>query len=170
MEKLRSHSLSQHWKCILFHWIIRKAVNNFVSAVCAFHTWRFSLEIWTSLKDQFWSAAWTEETYTALCTSLLLIGKIDKALFAAEEGLAETLSDNLFIQDELARGPSSAAKFDSKKAISLVLTELSRPTIFLWIEGLTINIWLLRRERKLHFDKGGLGVREEKNIQFASYN
>ena len=56
---------------------------------------------------------------------------VDKALFAAEEGLAQTLSDNLFIQYELARGPSSAAKFDSKKTISLVLTELSRPTIFL---------------------------------------
>ena len=60
----------------------------------------------------------------------IVIGKIDKALFAAEEGLALTLSDNLFIQYELARAPSSAAKFDSKKIISLVLTELSRPTIF----------------------------------------
>ena len=46
-----------------------------------------------------------------------MIGKIDKALFAAEEGLAQT--DNLFIEYELTRGPSSAAKFDSKKTISL---------------------------------------------------
>ena len=42
----------------------------------------------------------------------VVIVKIDKALFAAEEGLARTLSDNLFIEYELARGLSSAAKFD----------------------------------------------------------
>lgn len=98
-----------------------------------------------------------------------MIGKIDKALFAAEEGLAQTFSDNLFIEYELARGPSSAAKFYSKKTISLVLTKLSRPIIFLATERLIINKWLLRRERTLHFDKGGLGVREQKSSQFASY-
>ena len=85
-----------------------------------------------------------------------MIGKIDKALFAAEEGLAQTLSDNLFIEYELDRGPSSAAKFDSKKTIYLVLTKLSRPIIFLATEGLTINNWLLRREKSA-FRQGRLG-------------
>ena len=47
-----------------------------------------------------------------------MIGKIDEALFAAEQGLAQTLSDNLLIQYELAQRPSSAA--DSKKTISLL--------------------------------------------------
>ena len=60
-----------------------------------------------------------EETYTALWSSLLMIGKIDEALlFAAEQGLAQTLSDNLLIQYELALRPSSGAKFDSKSTIS----------------------------------------------------
>ena len=83
---------------------------------------------------------------------------VDKALFAAEEGLAQTLSDNLFIEYELDRGPSSTAKFDSKKTISLVLTELSRPIIFLAIEGLTISIILFAEEgRKIAFRQWRLG-------------
>lgn len=51
-----------------------------------------------------------EETYTALWRSLLIIGKIDEALlFAAEQGHAQTLSDNWLIQYELAPRPSSGA-------------------------------------------------------------
>ena len=60
-----------------------------------------------------------------------MIGKIDEALFAAEQGLAQTLSDSLLIEYELAPSPSSAAKFDSKKTVSLLLTEPSTPIIFL---------------------------------------
>ena len=99
-----------------------------------------------------------------------MIGKIDEALFAAEQGLAQTLSDNLLIQYELAQRPSSAAKFDSKKAISPHLKELSTPIIFLAIAGLTINLWLLKRKNKIAFRQGRLGGRkEQKNIQLASY-
>ena len=76
-----------------------------------------------------------------------MIEKIDNSLFAAE--LAQTLSDNLLVQYELAPRPSSAAEFDSKKTISLSLAERSKPVIFLAFEGLTINIWLLRREKKV---------------------
>ena len=84
-----------------------------------------------------------------------MIGKIDEALFA-EQGLAQTLSDNLLIQYELAPRPSSAAKFDSKKTISLLLTEPSTPIIFPAMKGLTINIWLLRRENTFAFREGRL--------------
>ena len=39
-----------------------------------------------------------ERTYAALWLSLLRIGKVDEALLAAEQGRAQTLSDNLLIQ------------------------------------------------------------------------
>ena len=84
-----------------------------------------------------------------------MIGKIDEALFA-EQGLAQTLSDHLLIQYELAPRPLSAAKFDSRKTISLLLTEPSTPVIFPAMKGLTINIWLLRRENKFAFREGRL--------------
>ena len=81
--------------------------------------------------------------------------RLTHSLFAAE--LAQTFSDNLLVQYELAPRPSSAAEFDSKKTISLSLAERSKPVVFLAIEGLTINIWLLRREKKVAFRQGRLG-------------
>ena len=91
-----------------------------------------------------------DNTYYAKWRSLLTIGKIDEALFAADQGRAQTLSDKLLIQYELAL-PSSAPIFDSKETISRFLTELSVPIIFLATEGLTINIWFLRRGKEIAF-------------------
>ena len=94
-----------------------------------------------------------------------MIGKIDEALLAVKQGLAQRrlLADNLLIQYELAPRALSAAKVDSKKTISLVLTELPKPIIFLAIEGLAVNISLLRRKKKSAFRQGRLrGERKEK--------
>ena len=129
------------------------AVNNFVSAVDVFNSLRSLLKSKDVWKINFRQQH--EETYAALWKSLLMVGKIEEALFAAEQGLAQTLSDNLLIQYELAPRPSSAAKFDSKKTIS-PLTEPSTPIIFLRIEGLTINIWFMRRGKKILFRQGRL--------------
>ena len=85
-----------------------------------------------------------------------MIGKIDEALFAAERGLAQTLSNNLLIQYELTPRSLSSAKFDSKKTISLLLSEPSPTIIFVAMKGLTIKIWLLRRENKFAFREGRL--------------
>ena len=64
---------------------------------------------------------------------------------------------------------SSAAKFDSKDRISS-LNIAFYIEFFLAIEGLTINLWLLRRKIKFAFRQGRLGGRkEQKNIKFASY-
>ena len=130
------------------------AVSNFVSAVDVFNSLRSLLKSEDVWKINFRQQH--EETYAALWKSLLMVGKIEEALFAAEQGLAQTLSDNLLIQYKVAPRPSSAAKFDSKKTISLLLTELSTPIIFLTIEGLTINIWFMRREKKIAFRQGRL--------------
>ena len=39
-----------------------------------------------------------ENTYTSLWKSLLRIGKMNEALFAADQGRAQTLYDNLLLQ------------------------------------------------------------------------
>ena len=100
-----------------------------------------------------------EKTYTFLWISLLKGGKIDEALFAAEQGRAQTLSDNLLIQYKIAP-PSAAASnsVDSKKTITDLLSKLSTQMIFLGIdhEGLTINICFLSRRNKLVFRQGKL--------------
>ncbi|XP_044164251.1 tetratricopeptide repeat protein 28-like, partial [Acropora millepora] len=118
-----------------------KALDKFLSALKVFNSLRSFLK-----SEDDWKIKFREDydgTYHAIRTSLLRIGKIDEALFAAEQGRAQTLADNLSIQYELAL-PSSAATFDSKERISRLLTELSIPIIFLATDGLEIHIWLSR--------------------------
>ena len=104
-----------------------------------------------------------ETTYTALWRSLLVIGKVDEALFAAEQGRAQTLSDNLLIQFKLPAS-LSAAIFDTEGTISRFFTELITPAVFLGIEGLTVNIWFLSRGNKVVFREGRVtGDRREKD-------
>ena len=127
-----------------------KSLDNFVSAVETFNTLRSLLK-----SEDEWKITFRElhdNTYRAIWRCLLTIGKIDEALFAAEQGRAQTLSDNLLIQYELAL-PSSAAIIDSKERISRLLTELSIPIIFLATEGLEINIWFLSRGKEIAFRK-----------------
>ena len=94
---------------------------------------------------------------------MLLIGKVDEALFAAEQGRVQTLCDNLLIQFNLPVS-SSAATFDTEGTISRFLTEIITLTIFLGIKGLAINIWFLGRGNKVVFRKGRLeGNRTEKD-------
>jgi len=97
------------------------------------------------------------KTYTFLWISLLKIGKIDEALFAAEQGRARTLSDNLLIQYKIAPPSSTVTNsIDSNETIIGLLSRLSTQLIFLVIDGLTINIWFLNKGRKVVFRQGTL--------------
>ena len=88
-------------------------------------------------------------------------------MFAADKGRAQTLSDNLYIQYNFAP-PLSATTFYSKVRISRLLTEISTSILFLAIEGLTINNWFLRREKKVAFRRGRLeGDRRDEDPIFA---
>ena len=137
------------------------AVDNFVSAVNVLDSLRSLLKTEDNWKIKYHEQH--ETTYTALWRSLLKIGKVDEALFAAEQGRAQTLSDNLLIQFKLPES-LSAATFDTEGTISRFFTELITPTVFLGIEGLTINIWFLSRGNKVVFRKGRLpGDRREKD-------
>ena len=141
------------------------AVDNFVSAVNVLNSLRSLLKS----KDN-WKIKYREQhetTYTALWRSLLIIGKVDEALFAAEQGRAQTLSDNLLIQFKLPAS-LSAATFDTEGTVSRFFTELITPTVFLGIEGLTINIWFLSRGNEVVFRKGRLtGDRRETDPMHA---
>ena len=136
------------------------AADNFGSAVDAFNGVRACLKSKDDWKINFRELY--ETTNTFLWKSLLRLEKLDEALFAAERGRAQTLIDNLLIQYKL---PASklAATIHLKEIVSRFFTELSSPTLFLAIEGLTINIWLLRRGKKVTFRKGKLeGDRTDK--------
>ena len=140
---------------------MKNAVDNFVSAVNAFNFVRSLLKSEDSWKIMFREQR--EVTYTALWMSLLRIVKIDEALFAAEQGRAQTLSDNLLIQYKLNVSLPSAT-IDTKETLSSLFAKLSSPTLFLAIEGFTINIWFLRKGKKVEFRTGRLeGDRTEED-------
>ncbi|XP_044166132.1 tetratricopeptide repeat protein 28-like [Acropora millepora] len=132
-----------------------KAVDNFVSAVEVFHTLRSLLKSKDGWKINFRELY--ETTYTGLWISLLKIGKIEEALLAADQGRAQTLSDNLLIQHGIAP-PKSATTSLSMTTLSRLLTGISTSIIFLAIDGLTINIWYLSRGNKITFRQGRLKV------------
>ncbi|XP_044168679.1 tetratricopeptide repeat protein 28-like, partial [Acropora millepora] len=137
----------------------QNAVDNFVSSIEAFNAVRSCLKSKDDWKIKFRDLC--EKTYTCLWKSLLRIKKLDEALFAAERGRAQTLSDRLLIQYQLP-APLSAASMDPKETISRLSIEVSLPTLFLAIEGLTINIWFLSRGKKVIFREGRLeGDRRE---------
>ena len=139
----------------------KNAVGNFVSALNVFYYLRSLLKSKDNWKIKYRKQL--ETTYTALWKSLLVIGKVDEALFAAEQGRAQALSDNLLIQFKL---PASLTPtiFDTEGPMSRLFTKVITPTIFLGIEGVTINIWFLSRGNKVVFRKGRLeGDRREKH-------
>ena len=131
----------------------QNAADNFGYSVEVFNTVRSCLKSKDDWKINFRELH--ETTYTGLWKSLLRIKKLDEALFAAERGRAQTLSDNLLIQYKLPLS-LSAATIDPRETISRLFTEVSLPILFLAIEGLTINIWFLSRGKKVIFRKGRL--------------
>ena len=124
------------------------AVDNFVSAVGVFNTLRSLLKSKDDWKIKFREL--NDTTYTSLWKSLLRIGKINEALFAADQGRAQTLYDNLLIQYGLV-SPLSCATFDYKETTIGLFTEHSSQIVFFALEGLRINIWFLSREQKVAF-------------------
>ena len=132
---------------------IENAVDNFFSAVDVFNSLRSQLKSEDNWKINFRKQH--EAAYFALWVSLLRNQKIDEALFAAEQGRAQTLSDNLLIQYKL-NALSSSATIDTNEKISRLFTKLSSPTLFLATGGFTTNIWFLRKGKKVMFRQGTL--------------
>ena len=144
------------WKT---RWIV------FFSAVETFNSLRSLLKSEDNYKINFREQY--EGAYKALWMSLLRIKKVEEALFVAEEGRAQTLSDNLLIQYKLNASLSSA-KIDTKETISRLFAKLSSPTLFLAIDGFIINIWFLRKGKKVEFQTGRLECdRREKDPLLA---
>ena len=144
---------------------IENAVDNFLSSVDVFNSLRSLLKSQDNWKIRF--REMHEAAYNALWVSLLRIKKIDEALFAADQGRAQTLSDNLLLQYKLD-GCLSSAAVDSKETVCCLLTKLSSPTLFLAIKGFTANIWFLRKGKKIILRKGRLeGDKREKDPLFA---
>ena len=161
-EGIAYHNIGTDFSCLEE---IENAVDNFLSAVDIFNSLRSLLKSQDNWKIRF--REMYEAAYNALWLSLLRIKKIDEALFAAEQGRAQTLSDNLLLQYKLDASLSSAA-VDCKETVCCLLTKLSSPILFLAIKAFTANIWFLRKGKKIILRKGRLeGDKREKDPLFA---
>ncbi|XP_068728191.1 tetratricopeptide repeat protein 28-like [Montipora capricornis] len=87
--------------------------------------------------------------YTALWRALLKNGEVDEALYAAERGRAQALTDILKVKFSVDEDVSSA--FATKETISSVMKYLPTQTVFTALEGNTISFWLLRRGSGITF-------------------
>ncbi|XP_068727947.1 tetratricopeptide repeat protein 28-like [Montipora capricornis] len=88
-----------------------------------------------------------QQSYTALWTALLNNREVDEALFAAEQGRAQALTDILKVQFGVDEEPSSAIA--RTETISAVMTYWPLQTVFIAIAGTTISFWLLRRGSRI---------------------
>ncbi|XP_068727590.1 tetratricopeptide repeat protein 28-like [Montipora capricornis] len=88
-------------------------------------------------------------TYTALWTALLKNGEVDEALYAAEQGRAQALTDFLKVQFGFDEEPSKRAS--TKETISALMKYLPLQTVFMALERNIINFWLLRRGSGIRF-------------------
>ncbi|XP_068727678.1 tetratricopeptide repeat protein 28-like [Montipora capricornis] len=86
--------------------------------------------------------------YTALWRALLKNGEVDEALFAAEQGRAQALTDILKVQFGVDEEVSSAV---ATETFSAIMKCLPLQTVFIALEGNTISFWLLRRESGIKF-------------------
>ncbi|XP_068676905.1 tetratricopeptide repeat protein 28-like [Montipora foliosa] len=87
--------------------------------------------------------------YTALWTVLLKIGEVDEALYAAEQGRAQALTDILKVQYSVDEEPS--LEVTTKENTSAVLEYLPSQTVFTALHEDTISFWLLRKGSMIHF-------------------
>ena len=83
------------------------------------------------------------QVYTALVRTLLKNRETDAALCAAQQGRAQALVDFL-------KSQYGVLGTTSMEVQSCILTNLSTQTVFL---AHTINFWVLRRERDVHFNQ-----------------
>ena len=85
-----------------------------------------------------------QEAYTALWRALLKNGEVDEALYAAEQGRAQALTDSLKVQFGVDENVSSAVTTKEMKYLPL-------QTVFIALEGNNISFWLLRRGSGIKF-------------------
>ena len=95
--------------------------------------------------------------YTCLWRVLLKLQLTDEALYAAEKGRAQALVDALKINYGLT-SLSLLKSNESEEELTIILKKISVSTVFLAVQKETINMWVLRKERKAIFRQAELKV------------
>ncbi|XP_068726274.1 tetratricopeptide repeat protein 28-like [Montipora capricornis] len=124
-----------------------KALNFYRLGIKHFDETRFLLQLEDAWKISFRDT--NQFAYTALWRALLKNREDDEALFAAERGRAQALTDILKVQFGVDEELSSAVA--TKEPISAVMKYLPVQTVFMALAGNTINFWLLRTGSRINY-------------------
>ena len=103
--------------------------------------------------------------YTCLWNVLLKLQLTDEALYAAEKGRAQALVDALKINYGLTS--LSLKSNESEEELKIIFKKISVSTVFLAVQKETINMWVLRKERKAIFRQAELKVEGAHEDSFA---
>ena len=142
------------WNEALFHFITSVEILDAVRARCISED---SLKI--SFRDL------SKGAYTCLWRVLIMLQLTDEALYSAEKGRAQALVDALKINYGLK--PLSLKSNESEEELTIILKKISVSTVFLAVQKETINMWVLRKERKAIFRQAELKVEGAHEDYFA---
>ena len=142
------------WNEALFHFITSVEILDAIRASC------ISEDV---LKISFRNLC--KGAYTCLWKVLLKLQLTDEALYAAEKGRAQALVDALKINYGLTS--LSLKSNESEEELTIILKKISVSTVFLAVQKETINMWVLRKERKAIFRQAELKVESAHEDYFA---
>ena len=106
-----------------------------------------------------------KQAYSCLWQVLVMLQLTDEALYAAEKGRAQALVDALKINYGLTS--LSLKSNESEEELTIILKKISVSTVFVAVQKETINMWVLRKERKAIFRQADLKVESGHEDYFA---
>ena len=142
------------WNEALFHFITSVEILDAIRASC------ISEDV---LKISFRNLC--KRAYSCLWQVLIMLQLTDEALYAAEKGRAQALVDALKINYGLTS--LSLKSNESEEELTIILKKISVSTVFLAVQKETINMWVLRKERKAIFRQAELKVERAHEDSFA---
>ena len=142
------------WNEALFHFITSVEILDAIRASCISED---ALKI--SFRNLYKGA------YSCLWQVLIKLQLTDEALYAAEKGRAQALVDALKINYGLTS--LSPKSNESEEELTIILKKISVSTVFLAVQKETINMWVMRKERKAIFRQAELKVERAHEDYFA---
>ncbi|XP_078348122.1 uncharacterized protein LOC144633186 [Oculina patagonica] len=126
---------------------LHEALNYYRSSVKLYNEVRGLLQSEDTWKITFRNAF--QHAYDALWRTLLLLEKVEEALCVAEQGRAQALEDLMKLQ--YACELLDSGSFEPKVKVSDILSNRSKQTVFVAIEGKTVNFWVLCKAKNTEF-------------------
>ena len=152
-------------RCLLDSHSLNEALEHFRSSVKIIDTIRANSISEDQLKISF--CTHHHCGYTHLWQVLVMLDRIDEALYAAERGRAQALLDGLKVTYDLTS--LSPRSIESEEEVTNISKKTTVLTVFLGLELKTVNIWVLGKEDNPIFRRltlRGVGKGHEDSFSF----